>query len=205
MASLNAFGINAPFDSDGEPKRLTPLQNAALLVKQTQAKLAALEYAQNEPIAVVGLGCRFPGDCDGPEAFWRLLSQGIDAVREVPPERWSIDDFYDADAAAPGKMNTRCGGFVSRVDEFDSEFFGISPREAVRVDPQHRLLLEVAWEASRTRASFPVVLRRARRAFISASSATTTPCCKPATFATWTCFPGPAAAMPYWPIGFRMS
>src|SRR5208283_2706303 len=95
----------------------------------------------------VGMGCRFPGEADGPEAFWQLLSQGVNAVREVPPDRWNIDDYYDPDPAMPGKVNTRCGGFLKRVDEFDAEFFGISPREAVRVDPQHRLLLEVAWEA----------------------------------------------------------
>ena len=126
---------------------LTPLQNAYYLVKQAQAKLAAYEYAQAEPIAVVGLGCRFPGADDGPEAFWRLLCQGMEAVREVPPERWNIDEYFDADPAAPGKVNTRRGGFLERVDEFDAEFFGISPREAIRVDPQHRILLEVSWEA----------------------------------------------------------
>ena len=130
-----------------EATGLTPLQNAVFLVKQAQARLAANEYAQAEPIAIVGLGCRFPGAADGPEAFWRLLSQGVDAVREVPPDRWNIDDFYDPDPAAPGKVGTRCGGFLDRVDEFDAEFFGISPREAVRVDPQHRLLMEVSWEA----------------------------------------------------------
>jgi acyl transferase domain-containing protein len=126
---------------------LTPLQNAVYLLKQAQAKLAALEYAQSEPIAIIGMACRFPGGASSPEAFWRMVAGGIDAVREVPPDRWDIDDYYDPDPAAPGKMNTRWGGFLERVDEFDCEFFGISPREAVRVDPQHRLLLEVAWEA----------------------------------------------------------
>ena len=130
-----------------EPSGLTPLQNAVYLLKQAQARLAAYEYAQAEPIAVVGMGCRFPGAADSPEAFWQLLSQGVDAVEEVPRQRWNIDDFYDPDPAAPGKMNTRRGGFLRGVDEFDAEFFGISPREAVRVDPQHRLLLEVSWEA----------------------------------------------------------
>ena len=133
--------------SDQETAGLTPLQNAVYLVKQAQARLAAIEYAQAEPIAVVGLGCRFPGEGDGPEAFWRILSEGVDAVREVPADRWNIDDFYDPDPAAPGKMNTRRGGFLHRVADFDAEFFGISPREAVRVDPQHRILLEVSWEA----------------------------------------------------------
>ena len=123
------------------------MQNAIYLLKQTQAKLAACQQARSEPIAIIGVGCRFPGGSENPEAFWRLLCDGVDAVAEVPPERWNIDDFYDADPTAPGKMNTRWGGFLPKVDQFDAEFFGISPREAIRVDPQHRLLLEVAWEA----------------------------------------------------------
>ena len=99
----------------------------------------------NEPIAVIGLGCRFPG-ADGPDAFWRLLRDGVDAVGEVPAGRWDADAFYEADGG-PGKMTTRWGGFLDEVDRFDPHFFGISPREAARMDPQQRLLLEVAWEA----------------------------------------------------------
>ncbi len=133
--------------ADRLAEELTPLQNAIHLLKQTQAKLAAAERAPFEPIAVVGMGCRFPGGADNPRAFWRLLCDGGDAICEVPADRWNIDDYYDPDPTAPGKMNTRWGGFLSKIDEFDAEFFGISPREAVRVDPQHRLLLEVAWEA----------------------------------------------------------
>jgi acyl transferase domain-containing protein len=128
-------------------EELTPLQNAIYLLKQTQAKLAAQQRAQTEPIAVIGMACRFPGGGENPETFWRLLCDGVDAVGEVPADRWNIDDYYDPDPTAPGKMNTRWGGFLPNVDEFDAEFFGISPREAVRVDPQHRLLLEIAWEA----------------------------------------------------------
>ncbi len=127
-------------------EQLSPLQDAVRVIKETQAKLAAYERAQSEPIAVVGMGCRFPGG-ENPAAFWRLLRNGEDAVREVPADRWNIDDYYDPDPAAPGKMCTRWGGFLNAVDDFDADFFGISPREAVRVDPQHRLLLEVAWEA----------------------------------------------------------
>ncbi|WP_433227496.1 type I polyketide synthase [Actinomadura formosensis] len=99
-----------------------------------------------EPIAIIGMGCRFPR-ADGPDEFWRLLLDGVDAIREVPPDRWKADELYDADPAAPGKMITRWGGFLDDVDRFDREFFGISPREASAIDPQQRLLLEVAWEA----------------------------------------------------------
>jgi acyl transferase domain-containing protein/Zn-dependent alcohol dehydrogenase/acyl carrier protein len=99
-----------------------------------------------EPIAIVGIGCRFPG-ASGPDSFWRLLAGGVDAIREVPPDRWNLDDVYDEDPAAPGKMNTRWGGFLTDVDRFDAAFFGISPREAAYIDPQQRLLMEVAWEA----------------------------------------------------------
>lgn len=103
--------------------------------------------AEYEPIAIVGIGCRFPGGADDPETFWRQLAEGIDAIREVPPERWDVEQFYDPDPEAPGKMYTRRGGFLTSVDSFDPRFFGIAPREAVSMDPQQRLLLEVAWEA----------------------------------------------------------
>ena len=98
------------------------------------------------PIAIVGMSCRFPGAPDL-DSFWRLLIRGDDAVREVPADRWDIDSLYDPNPATPGKMHSRCGGFLDRVDEFDAQFFGISPREAAAMDPQQRILLEVAWEA----------------------------------------------------------
>ena len=102
--------------------------------------------AKNEPIAIIGIGCRFPGAND-PAAFWQLLRDGVDAIREVPADRFDQHAFYDPDPATPGKMNTRWGGFLEQVDQFDPDFFGISPREALRMDPQQRLLLEVTWEA----------------------------------------------------------
>ena len=102
--------------------------------------------AKNEPIAIIGIGCRFPGAND-PAAFWQLLRDGVDAIREVPADRFDQHAFYDPDPATPGKMNTRWGGFLGQVDQFDPHFFGISPREASRMDPQQRLLLEVTWEA----------------------------------------------------------
>jgi acyl transferase domain-containing protein/acyl-CoA synthetase (AMP-forming)/AMP-acid ligase II/acyl carrier protein len=98
-----------------------------------------------EPVAVIGIGCRFPGAGD-PAVFWRLLRDGVDAVTEVPASRWDLRTLYDPDPAAPGRMSSRWGGFLERIDEFDAPLFGISPREAERMDPQQRLLLEVAWE-----------------------------------------------------------
>lgn len=104
--------------------------------------------ARREPIAIIGMGCRFPGGANGPEEFWKLLKEGRDAIAEVPPDRWSLRAFYDPDPAKPGKMLNRLGGFLKqRVDEFDARFFGIFPQEAEHLDPQQRLLLEVAWES----------------------------------------------------------
>jgi acyl transferase domain-containing protein/acyl carrier protein len=100
-----------------------------------------------EPIAIIGMGCRFPGGVQSPADFWRLLAAGVDAIAEVPPYRWNVDDVYDPDPSVPDKMYTRSGGFVGPVEDFDAEFFGISPREAASLDPQQRLLLETCWEA----------------------------------------------------------
>ena len=99
-----------------------------------------------EPIAIVGIGCRFPG-AKNPEAFWQMLREGVDAIIEVPPNRWDIKAFYDSDTEKQDKMNTRWGGFLEQVDQFDPQFFGIAPREAATMDPQQRLLLELSWEA----------------------------------------------------------
>lgn len=100
----------------------------------------------HEPLAIVGMGCRFPG-ARNPQEFWRLLLSATAAVREVPPDRWQLDTLYDPDPARPGKMMSRWGGFLDRVDEFDWRAFRLLPREARLMDPQHRLLLEVTWEA----------------------------------------------------------
>ena len=123
------------------------LKKALVALQRMQERVDALERAANEPIAVVGIGCRFPGDANGPAAFWRLLANGFDAVTEVPPSRWSLDELFDADAEAPGKMYARHGAFIRGIKSFDAHFFGMAPREALKTDPQHRLLLEVSWEA----------------------------------------------------------
>ncbi|MCC7360823.1 MAG: polyketide synthase, partial [Anaerolineales bacterium] len=122
---------------------LSPKKRALLELRRQGAPSADTPA---EPIAIVGLGCRFPGGVDGPESYWRLLRDGVDAITEVPPDRWDINAYFDPDPDAPGKMYTRWGGFIRGVDLFDPQFFGITPREAVSLDPQQRLLLEVAWE-----------------------------------------------------------
>lgn len=99
------------------------------------------------PLAIVGIGCRFPGDCDSAESFWKLLCDGVDATRVVPETRWNAARFWDPNPAKIGKIVTCRGGFLSEIDQFDPQFFGISPREAHSLDPQQRLLLEATWEA----------------------------------------------------------
>ncbi|NEO43440.1 MAG: acyltransferase domain-containing protein [Moorea sp. SIO4A3] len=99
-----------------------------------------------EPIAIIGIGCRFPG-AKNPDSFWQLLRNGVDAITEVPSDRWDVDAFYNPTPATTAKTSTRWGGFLESVDQFEPSFFGISSREAQWVDPQQRLILEVAWEA----------------------------------------------------------
>jgi acyl transferase domain-containing protein/acyl carrier protein len=108
-----------------------------------------------EPIAVVGIGCRFPGDSNSSAEFWELLSAGRDAIEEIPTDRWSTRQFYDPEPGRAGKSCSRWGGFIKGIDRFDARFFGISPREAARMDPQQRVILEIAWEALED-AGFPL-------------------------------------------------
>ena len=109
--------------------------------------MASERGSMDEPIAVIGLGCRFPGDIHGPESLWQFLSEGRSAVGEVPADRWAWFDDGSPEGAAALAGTTRWGSFLSEVDAFDAEFFEISPREAAKMDPQQRLLLEVAHEA----------------------------------------------------------
>jgi hybrid polyketide synthase/nonribosomal peptide synthetase FtdB len=102
---------------------------------------------EQEPIALVGIGCRFPGGIRGPESLWKFICSGQDAITDIPGDRWNIDAFYDEDRNKPCKMYIRRAGFLENVREFEPQFFGISPREAAYMDPQQRLLLETTWEA----------------------------------------------------------
>ncbi len=112
---------------------------------RTAARVQA-RRSVDEPIAIVGLACRFPGAPDL-QAFWRMLCDGVDATGPIPPDRWDAEAWYHPDPETPGTINTRRGAFLDRIDEFDPLFFGISPREAAEMDPQQRLMLELAWEA----------------------------------------------------------
>lgn len=115
----------------------------------------------DDSIAIVAVSCRFPG-APNPEAFWELLSGGVDAIREVPEDRFDIDEFYDPDPEAAGKTYTRFGGFLDGIDGFDPEFFGISPREALWIEPQQRLMLETVWEGLERAGYAPASLRGSR-------------------------------------------
>jgi len=140
------------------------MQEALLELESLQSQVDGLRRAQTEPIAIIGMGCRFPAGANHPEAFWRLLRDGVDAVREVPPDRWDVDAYYDPDADAPGKVYCRNAAMVDTalVEQFSPEFFGIAPREAERMDPQQRMLLEVCWEALENAAVPPERVRGSR-------------------------------------------
>ncbi|ULL10178.1 polyketide synthase [Mycobacterium liflandii] len=122
---------------------MTAQQRAALSEEFSRASRTTTA----EPVAVVGIGCRFPGNVTGPDSFWDLLVEGGNAISGIPAERWDADDYYHPDPLTPGHMTTKWGAFVADIAGFDAEFFGITPREAASMDPQQRMLLEVTWEA----------------------------------------------------------
>ena len=128
-------------------KESSQLARAIVAIKNLREKIDSVERERTEPIAIVGAGCRFPG-ATNLNAYWRLLREGRDEIKDIPNDRWNINEYYDADPSKPGKIYTRTGGFLShKIDEFDAKFFGIAPREAITMDPQQRMLLEVCWEA----------------------------------------------------------
>jgi acyl transferase domain-containing protein/NADPH:quinone reductase-like Zn-dependent oxidoreductase/acyl carrier protein len=124
----------------------TRLRRALRALDTMQNRLESLEQAQREPIAIVGLACRFPG-ADDPDEFWDLLRDGQEPISEIPESRWRLAEYYNPDPELSGKMVTRRAGLLQDTDQFDPAFFGISPREARTMDPQQRLLLETAWHA----------------------------------------------------------
>jgi len=125
---------------------VTNSETKSLAVPGRQTPTGARE-TRDSAVAIIGIGCRFPGGGIGPDGYWRMLEAGVDAVERVPLDRWDANDYYDPDPTAPGKLTTPWGTFVPDVADFDASFFGISPREANHMDPQQRILAEVAWEA----------------------------------------------------------
>ncbi len=138
------------------PKRLL------LLATALEERVRALESRNHAPVAIIGVGCRFPGGIRNAETYWELLSEGRDAITEVPSWRWDIDALYDPDPHAKGRVATRWGGFLESPELFDPPFFGIAPVEARGMDPQQRLLLEVGWEALEDAAIVPDTLAGSR-------------------------------------------
>ncbi len=130
-----------------KPDNRALMLNALRKIDELQEKLDQSEQQHKEDIAIVGMSCRFPGAEAGIESYRSLLTEGRDAITEMPKDRWQVDDYYDADPDKAGKMYVREGGFVKQLDQFDAGFFDISPREAMAMDPQQRLWLEACWEA----------------------------------------------------------
>jgi len=126
---------------------LSPVKRALIEIRELRQRLARAEVGFREPIAIIGMGLRFPGGVHDAQSFSQLLWSGGDAVTEIPPRRWSLEALYADDPDRPGKMTTRHGAFLPDVDCFDADLFGISPREAASMDPQQRVVLEVGWEA----------------------------------------------------------
>ncbi len=160
MGKFFHLGQKEAMTKEQEQKYKAALQKASEKIKMLLEEVSSLK--RQDPVAVIGMSCRFPGGADTPEKFWNLLANGVDTVTDIPQQRWNVEQYYDPNPGTPGKMYTKQAAFLDNVETFDATFFGIAPKEADALDPQQRLLLEVSWEALENAGLDPKRLRGSR-------------------------------------------